>query len=1014
MKNYKKSFLRIILFFGVMLLSLQGHAEQLFNLPVPTNGLRYASFADLDIKWPAAHGEGSVCLWGDDKFSAVSITIDDNNAGDFPLWRQISADYGWKITWFVIVHDGLWDIYKNVPGYNLGYAGTPAQWKQLADEGHEIQLHGGCEINSLSEVAYQEYLDLASAYLESVVSNNITTFAYPCGTVNSSERVGGLEAICSTNFIGARGTTGGATAPATVDYLQTHSMGAATNTGAGSSWEAMDDKVSKGIKYSSYRGWAVILYHKVQDPQGLLGLMAFIKTNEYKYWVKPFGTVSRYAQERESSTLNVTAVTANQINFTLTDRMHDGLFNVPLTVKFRVDGWGGASAVQNGQTVPARLTNYNGNTYALVDAVPDQGAVTLSKEASASFTASPVSGWAPLTVSFSDISTISGITNRFWNFGDGVTTNTAATNITHIYTVAGTNTVQLIVSGAEGVYTNTQTAAVIAIQPVAPSAGFNVSPASGATPLAVTFTDTSTGSITNRYWNFGDGATTNTTSLSVVHTYTVAGTNAVQLIVAGPAGASTNTQIAAVVVTPPAPPSASFTASPTSGFTPLAVAFSDTSTGSITNRFWSFGDGATTNTIATLVSHTYTSAGTLPVQLIVSGPSGVSTNTQSGLITAVSGSAAGLIVYDPFNDAATSTAASSNTIPTGWVADTATNASTLHGTVASNSLSYSGLAGSQGNSFRMGNKTADYYLDFASPNLTNAGQTVYFSLLMRLNSATPASMVSGIFRLFDAADPNGSGVTVGLGVTNLGGAMSFSINNRNRAWSDASAIKTPMSYTATGVTYLIVAAYTRGAAATTGETKLWINPDSAFFGTIVPPAATVATNSYQLDPIWNRLQIMSAGSGSWPTNWQIDEVRIATDWASVVPSNISAPNPDSDSDGIPNDWETQHFGGPTNANPSALAANGVNTLYETYIAGLNPTNPVSVFLISDFRSLTSQSILQWQSASGRVYSVYWTTNLLSGFQPLETNILWPQNSWTDAVHGAQADGFYRIKVRLNP
>jgi hypothetical protein len=85
---------------------------------------------------------------------------------------------------------------------------------------------------------------------------------------------------------------------------------------------------------------------------------------------------------------------------------------------------------------------------------------------------------------------------------------------------------------------------------------------------------------------------------------------------------------------------------------------------------------------------------------------------------------------------------------------------------------------------------------------------------------------------------------------------------------------------------------------------------------------------------------------------------------------------------------------------------------EAYVAGLNPTNPASVLLISNFQPLASQSVLQWQSASGRVYSVYWATNLMNGFQPLETNILWPQNSWTDTVHGAQGGSFYRIKVQL--
>lgn len=121
--------------------------------------------------------------------------------------------------------------------------------------------------------------------------------------------------------------------------------------------------------------------------------------------------------------------------------------------------------------------------------------------------------------------------------------------------------------------------------------------------------------------------------------------------------------------------------------------------------------------------------------------------------------------------------------------------------------------------------------------------------------------------------------------------------------------------------------------------------------------------------------------------------------------------PDSDRDGIPDDWETLYFGGSTNANPDSMAANGVNTVMESYVANLNPTNAQSVFTVSN-RLAASQVTLQWSTASGRVYSVYWTTNLLNGFQPLKTNILWPQNSWTDAVYGAENEGFYRIKVQL--
>jgi PKD repeat protein len=84
----------------------------------------------------------------------------------------------------------------------------------------------------------------------------------------------------------------------------------------------------------------------------------------------------------------------------------------------------------------------------------------------------------------------------------------------------------------------------------------------------------------------------------------------------------------------PVPPVASFTASPTAGAEPLSVAFSDTSTGDITNRFWDFGDGTTTNTTGSTMTHVY-AAGTYEVTLVASGPGGAGTNSQPGYITAL-------------------------------------------------------------------------------------------------------------------------------------------------------------------------------------------------------------------------------------------------------------------------------------------------------------------------------------------------------------------------------------------
>ncbi len=82
------------------------------------------------------------------------------------------------------------------------------------------------------------------------------------------------------------------------------------------------------------------------------------------------------------------------------------------------------------------------------------------------------------------------------------------------------------------------------------------------------------------------------------------------------------------VVVPPTP-IAAFTSAPNSGNAPLSVAFTDTSTGTITSRLWSFGD-ATTSTLQN-PTHVY-AAGTYSVSLTVSGPGGSNTATKVNLI----------------------------------------------------------------------------------------------------------------------------------------------------------------------------------------------------------------------------------------------------------------------------------------------------------------------------------------------------------------------------------------------
>jgi PKD repeat protein len=81
------------------------------------------------------------------------------------------------------------------------------------------------------------------------------------------------------------------------------------------------------------------------------------------------------------------------------------------------------------------------------------------------------------------------------------------------------------------------------------------------------------------------------------------------------------------------PPVASFTATPTNAFATQAVAFTDTSSGNITNWVWSFGDGSSVTNSSGSTTHAYAAAGTYTVSLTAKGPSGSSTTNQVGYVT---------------------------------------------------------------------------------------------------------------------------------------------------------------------------------------------------------------------------------------------------------------------------------------------------------------------------------------------------------------------------------------------
>jgi PKD repeat protein len=264
---------------------------------------------------------------------------------------------------------------------------------------------------------------------------------------------------------------------------------------------------------------------------------------------------------------------------------------------------------------------YGTNTRTLANAVVVQSPVP-----HADLGALPTTGQAPLAVQFTDLST-GLVTSRTWDFGDGLTSS--ETNPRHVYDFPGVYSVRLTSTGPLGSDSTTRTSLVTVTEPP-PSAEFVASSSQGFAPCTLDFTDQSSGTVTSYLWSFGDGATS--TSGNPSHTYTLPGAYSVSLQVKGPFGHNTTSKTDYVVVEDPMPVAA-FHVDTTSGVAPLAVQFTDDSTGLVNAWQWSFGDGA--SSAQEFPTHTYAAPGTYTVALTASGPSGTNTCTKAGLISAL-------------------------------------------------------------------------------------------------------------------------------------------------------------------------------------------------------------------------------------------------------------------------------------------------------------------------------------------------------------------------------------------
>ena len=166
----------------------------------------------------------------------------------------------------------------------------------------------------------------------------------------------------------------------------------------------------------------------------------------------------------------------------------------------------------------------------------------------AEFSGTPTSGTAPLSVSFTDLST-ENPTSWSWDFGDSGTSTDQ--NPTNVYNTVGTFTVSLTATNADGSDTETKTNYITVTSGGGgnpPVADFSGTPTSGTAPLSVSFTDLSTENPISWSWDFGDGGTS--TDQNPTYVYNTDGTFTVSLTATNADGSDTETKVDYVIVDP--------------------------------------------------------------------------------------------------------------------------------------------------------------------------------------------------------------------------------------------------------------------------------------------------------------------------------------------------------------------------------------------------------------------------------------------------------------------------------
>ena len=320
---------------------------------------------------------GKICNWKDDKKAAVVMSFDDWSPGQYPIVVPELNVRGLKATFFIET--------------NL-VASWNHDWPDVittANAGHEIGNHTVTHPNLTGQTATVLHNEITGAktLIDSrILSQKVVSFAYPLGTYNAAI----VDTLKASGHILARTvqppngiyyTYNFATTADDYFYLRTFPMDGSITTSA---FSAQVQNVITG------GGLLTFLYHSIDNIAGTYGdnwwakvvqdslqkQMDVLVAQQSKIWVTTFGNSVKYHKEKRCASLSeVQAPNGTSWIVNLTDTLtNNSIYNLPITLKLKMNSVAYSSVVQNGNTLTSLVI---GDTI-MFDAVPDGGQIALS------------------------------------------------------------------------------------------------------------------------------------------------------------------------------------------------------------------------------------------------------------------------------------------------------------------------------------------------------------------------------------------------------------------------------------------------------------------------------------------------------------------------------------------------------------------------------------------------------------------------------------------------------------